>query len=158
GRGGRQWGGGTRRAGWSCGTCRLGPWGGGGEACGPVRGRAPCAHPPAPPRRPNRNRPNVVASTPPLCYCMRRDSLSVRDITEGTVADEKRSLWYIKKIGLFQDLPAPALNKLAETVELKEVRRRQVIYLPGDPGASIFFVNGGRGHNRPGPRRGTGRA
>jgi len=75
---------------------------------------------------------------------MRRDSLSVRDITEGTVADEKRSLWYIKKIGLFQDLPAPALNKLAETVELKEVRRRQVIYLPGDPGASIFFVNGGR--------------
>src|SRR5262249_13762649 len=131
-------------AGWVWPRSRLRPLRLRPESCCSVRLRAPCAQRPAPPRRPNRNRPNVVASTPPLCYCMRRDSLSVRDITEGTVADEKRSLWYIKKIGLFQDLPAPALNKLAETVELKEVRRRQVIYLPGDPGASIFFVNGGR--------------
>src|SRR5688572_33339719 len=27
---------------------------------------------------------------------------------------------------------------------MKEVRRREVVYLPGDPGASLFFVNGGR--------------
>jgi len=60
------------------------------------------------------------------------------------VADEKKSLWYLKKIALFGDLPAPVVQKLSETVELREVRRRQVIYLPGDPGASIFFVNGGR--------------
>jgi CRP/FNR family transcriptional regulator, cyclic AMP receptor protein len=60
------------------------------------------------------------------------------------VADDKKSLWYLKKIALFADLPAPAVQKLSETVELREVRRRQVIYLPGDPGASIFFVNGGR--------------
>jgi CRP-like cAMP-binding protein len=60
------------------------------------------------------------------------------------VADEKKSLWYLKKIALFGDLPAPVVQKLSETVELREVRRRQVIYLPGDPGASVFFVNGGR--------------
>lgn len=60
------------------------------------------------------------------------------------MADDKKSLWYLKKIALFADLPAPAVQKLSETVELREVRRRQVIYLPGDPGASIFFVNGGR--------------
>ena len=60
------------------------------------------------------------------------------------MADEKKSLWYLKKIALFGDLPAPVVQKLSETVELREVRRRQVIYLPGDPGASIFFVNGGR--------------
>ena len=60
------------------------------------------------------------------------------------MADEKKSLWYLKKIALFGDLPAPVVQKLSETVELREVRRRQVIYLPGDPGASVFFVNGGR--------------
>ena len=62
----------------------------------------------------------------------------------SAVADEKKSLWYLKKIALFGDLPAPVVQKLSETVELREVRRRQVIYLPGDPGASVFFVNGGR--------------
>src|SRR5262249_57816931 len=36
------------------------------------------------------------------------------------------------------------MQKLSETVELREVRRRQVVYLPGDPGASVYFVNGGR--------------
>lgn len=60
------------------------------------------------------------------------------------MSDDKKSLWYLKKIALFADLPAPAVQKLSETVELREVRRRQVIYLPGDPGASVFFVNGGR--------------
>jgi CRP/FNR family transcriptional regulator, cyclic AMP receptor protein len=60
------------------------------------------------------------------------------------VADEKKSLWYLKKIALFADLPAPVVQKLSETVELREIRRRQVIYLPGDPGQSVFFVNGGR--------------
>ncbi|WP_152629575.1 Crp/Fnr family transcriptional regulator [Haliangium ochraceum] len=29
-------------------------------------------------------------------------------------------------------------------MELREIRRRDVIYLPGDPGGSLFFVNGGR--------------
>src|SRR5262245_57370059 len=36
------------------------------------------------------------------------------------------------------------MGQLAESVEVKEIRRRQVIYLPGDPGASVFVVNGGR--------------
>src|SRR5262245_14045412 len=27
---------------------------------------------------------------------------------------------------------------------MKEIRRRQVIYLPGDPGAAVYLVNGGR--------------
>ncbi|EDM81471.1 Cyclic nucleotide-binding:Bacterial regulatory protein, Crp [Plesiocystis pacifica SIR-1] len=29
-------------------------------------------------------------------------------------------------------------------MELREIPRRQVIYLPGDPGEQIFFINGGR--------------
>src|SRR6266566_768511 len=33
---------------------------------------------------------------------------------------------------------------MAERVELKEARRRDVIYLPGDPGKALYFVHGGR--------------
>src|SRR5215471_15171755 len=33
---------------------------------------------------------------------------------------------------------------MAERVELREARRRDVVYLPGDPGRSLFFVHGGR--------------
>ncbi|MGZ3405970.1 MAG: Crp/Fnr family transcriptional regulator, partial [Polyangia bacterium] len=58
--------------------------------------------------------------------------------------DEKRALWYIKKIPLFQDVSHDTIHKLVQCVELKEVRRRQVVYLPGDPGQAVYFVNGGR--------------
>ena len=58
--------------------------------------------------------------------------------------DDKRTLWYLKKVPLLTDLASDALSRLAEKVEMKEIRRRQVLYLPGDPGAAVFFVNGGR--------------
>jgi CRP-like cAMP-binding protein len=60
------------------------------------------------------------------------------------VQDDKRVLWYLKKVPILGDLAQDAHAALAEKVELKEIRRRQVIYLPGDPGAAVFFVNGGR--------------
>jgi len=58
--------------------------------------------------------------------------------------DEKRALWYLRKILLLQDIPADAMQRLVKAVELKEIRRRQVVYLPGDPGDAVYFVNGGR--------------
>jgi CRP-like cAMP-binding protein len=36
------------------------------------------------------------------------------------------------------------LARLADRVELREAKRREVIYLPGDPGNSLFLVHGGR--------------
>ncbi len=60
------------------------------------------------------------------------------------VQDDKRALWYLRKLPLFSDVSHDTLAKLAEKVELREMRRRQVIYLPGDPGQSVFFINGGR--------------
>jgi len=60
------------------------------------------------------------------------------------VQDTKRTLWYLKKIPLLAELGADVLARLADRVEQREVRRREVVYLPGDPGASLFFVNGGR--------------
>jgi CRP-like cAMP-binding protein len=60
------------------------------------------------------------------------------------VQDEKRALWYLKKIPLFQELSHDTMHRLVSCIEMREVRRRQVIYLPGDPGQAVFFVNGGR--------------
>jgi len=60
------------------------------------------------------------------------------------VTDPKRTLWYLKKIQLLNDLGPEVLARLAERVEIREARRREVVFLPGDPGKSVFFVNGGR--------------
>ncbi len=60
------------------------------------------------------------------------------------VQDDKRALWYLRKLPLFGDVSQDTLARLAEKVELREMRRRQVVYLPGDPGQSVFFINGGR--------------
>src|SRR3984885_9761347 len=58
--------------------------------------------------------------------------------------DDKRALWYLKKIPLLADVGAETIQRLVKTLELREIRRRQVVYLPGDPGDAIYFVNGGR--------------
>ncbi|MBP6630137.1 MAG: Crp/Fnr family transcriptional regulator [Kofleriaceae bacterium] len=60
------------------------------------------------------------------------------------MTDVKRVVWYLRKIALFADLGGETLARLAEKVEMREVRRREVVYLPGDPGTSLFVVNGGR--------------
>ncbi len=58
--------------------------------------------------------------------------------------EDRRALWYLKKVPLLAQLSADELKTLAEEVGLEEARRRRVIYMPGDPGDSVFFVNGGR--------------
>lgn len=58
--------------------------------------------------------------------------------------DEKRALWCLKKLPLFQDLTHDTLARLAESVQLIEARRRFVIYLPGDPGRAVYFLSSGR--------------
>jgi len=58
--------------------------------------------------------------------------------------EDRRALWYLKKIPLLGELSSQQLKALADDVTLEEARRRRVIYMPGDPGDSVFFVNGGR--------------
>lgn len=60
------------------------------------------------------------------------------------VTDSKRTLWYLKKVPLLAQLGPDALARLSEKVELREVKRREVVYLPGDPAETIYLVNGGR--------------
>ena len=58
--------------------------------------------------------------------------------------EDRRALFYLKKISLFSDLDPSKLALLASQVALQEVRRRRVIFLTGDPGTAVFFVNAGR--------------
>jgi CRP-like cAMP-binding protein len=58
--------------------------------------------------------------------------------------DEKRVLWYLRKIPLLENVSPGRLQELVAAVEIREIPRRQVIYLPGDPGDSVYFINGGR--------------
>ena len=58
--------------------------------------------------------------------------------------DPKRVLWYLRKVPLLADLGPDAIARMAERVELKESRRRDVVYLPGDPGKALYLVHGGR--------------
>jgi len=60
------------------------------------------------------------------------------------VNDLKRTLWYLKKIPLLAELGPEGLARLAERVEQREIRRREVVYMNGDPGEALYFVNGGR--------------
>ncbi len=60
------------------------------------------------------------------------------------MTDPKRILWYLRKVPLLADLGPDAIARMAERVQFREARRRNVIYLPGDPGRSLFFVHGGR--------------
>jgi CRP-like cAMP-binding protein len=60
------------------------------------------------------------------------------------VTDPKRTLWYLKKVAVLAEAGPDLLARLAEKVELREVRRRDVVYLPGDPSRSVYFVCGGR--------------
>jgi CRP/FNR family transcriptional regulator, cyclic AMP receptor protein len=65
-------------------------------------------------------------------------------VSDSTAKDEKRAMWYLRKIPLLEGISAARLQELAAAVEIREIPRRQVIYLPGDPGDRVFFINGGR--------------
>ena len=46
---------------------------------------------------------------------------------EAEVQEERRLLWYLKKITLLESLPADAFQQLVANVEMREVSRRHVL-------------------------------
>lgn len=58
--------------------------------------------------------------------------------------DERRALSQVKKIPLLKELPRQELARLADEGKVSEHRRRRVVYMPGDPGASVFGIAAGR--------------
>ena len=62
----------------------------------------------------------------------------------ASLKDEKRALWYLRKIPLLEGLSTEQYRGLIGLVEVRELQRRQIVYLPGDPGEHAFFIQGGR--------------
>jgi CRP-like cAMP-binding protein len=68
-----------------------------------------------------------------------RSESANRDATNG-----KQTLWYLRKIPLFAGVTTGTLTELVSSIEIRETQRREVVYLPGDPGDRVFFIIGGR--------------
>ena len=63
---------------------------------------------------------------------------------QGRTKDVKRVLWNLKRLPMLAQCSGETLQRLVEHADVREVRRRHVVYLPGDPGRSVFFVSSGR--------------
>lgn len=73
-----------------------------------------------------------------------RSSASDAQADDKRARDEKRVLWYLRKIPFFEGIEGEPLQRLVETIELREIPRRQVIYLPGDLAETVYVIVGGR--------------
>lgn len=53
-------------------------------------------------------------------------------------------LWYLKHINLFAALTQPELQEIDRITRMQEVKKREPIYLQGDPGNTVFLLKKGR--------------
>jgi CRP-like cAMP-binding protein len=56
---------------------------------------------------------------------------------------ERGKLWYLKNINLFQGMTEEQMRMVEQRTIMREVRRREVLYLPGDAGDRIFLLKRG---------------
>lgn len=63
-------------------------------------------------------------------------------MTQDTAAPNK--LWYLKRINLFSALTPPELQEMDRITRMQEVKKRQPIYLPGDPSNTVYLLKKGR--------------
>jgi CRP-like cAMP-binding protein len=53
-------------------------------------------------------------------------------------------LWYLKHIRLFSGLSPVELQEMDRITRMQEVRKRQSIYLPGEPATTVYLLKKGR--------------
>jgi CRP/FNR family transcriptional regulator, cyclic AMP receptor protein len=56
----------------------------------------------------------------------------------------RSKFWFLKQIKLFSNLKDEELNDLDKITRMEEVKRRQPIYLPGDPANTVYLLKAGR--------------
>lgn len=52
-------------------------------------------------------------------------------------------LWYLKRINLFKAMNAEEMMDLARRTAMKNYRKKEIIYLPGQPGQHIYLLKKG---------------
>jgi len=53
-------------------------------------------------------------------------------------------LWYLKHIRLFEGISSSAMQAMEKITRMEEVKKRQPLYLPGDPSSSVYLLKKGR--------------
>jgi CRP-like cAMP-binding protein len=59
-------------------------------------------------------------------------------------ASAPSKLWYLKHINLFSTLSQTELQEIERITRMQEVKKRQPLYLPGDPSNTIYLLKKGR--------------
>lgn len=53
-------------------------------------------------------------------------------------------LWYLKHIRLFDGISPSDMQEMEKITRMEEVKKRQPLYLPGDPSSSVYLLKKGR--------------
>lgn len=56
---------------------------------------------------------------------------------------QRSKLWYLKNVNLFEGMSPEQLLSVEQRTVMREVRRREVLYLPGDAGDRVFLLKRG---------------
>lgn len=56
----------------------------------------------------------------------------------------RSKVWYLKHIRLFDGLSPTEMQEMERITRMQEVKRRQPLYLPGDPSSSVYLLKQGR--------------
>ena len=56
----------------------------------------------------------------------------------------KSKLWYLKQVKLFSDLSDVAMDEMNKMTRMEAFKKKQPIYLPGDPGDFVYLLKSGR--------------
>ncbi len=52
--------------------------------------------------------------------------------------------WFLKRIKLFSDLPDREIQMMEDRTRMEAIKRREVIYLPGDQANTVYLLKSGR--------------
>ncbi|MBI3809035.1 MAG: Crp/Fnr family transcriptional regulator [Nitrospirae bacterium] len=61
---------------------------------------------------------------------------------QPTISPSK--LWYLKHIKLFSGLSQAELQEMERITRMQEIKKKQPIYLPGDPATTVYLLKKGR--------------
>ena len=53
-------------------------------------------------------------------------------------------LWYLKHIRLFDGISASEMQEMEKITRMEEFKKRQPLYLPGDPSRNVYLLKQGR--------------
>ena len=56
----------------------------------------------------------------------------------------KSKLWYLKQVKLFSDLNDAEMDEMDKMTRMEAFKKKQPIYLPGDPGDFVYLLKSGR--------------